>query len=60
MEVSDQEGKALEHESTAANISSWVALGTRAITLLVAWRGDKVMILVVFRIKQLLEYNINY
>lgn len=41
MEVSDQVWKALEQESTAANISSCVALGTRAITSLVAYRGEK-------------------
>lgn len=38
MEVSDQERKALEQESTAASISSCVALGTRPTTSLVACR----------------------
>lgn len=41
MEISDQERNALEQESTAANISSWVALGTRAITSFVACSGGE-------------------
>lgn len=37
MEVSDQDWKAREQEFAAASISSWVALGTRPTTSLVAW-----------------------